>query len=83
VTVTERLNIPRGAQLGIHWTHLVGRLEPGPTGAWCAEEMKAIRNELLMLAAKDYRGTVGVVTPFRQQMIRLSTGRHEKVYKFA
>jgi very-short-patch-repair endonuclease len=71
VTVTERLNIPRGAQPGIHWTHLVGRLEPGPTGAWCAEEVKAIRNELLMLAAKDYRGTVGVVTPFRQQMIRL------------
>jgi hypothetical protein len=71
VTVTERLNIPRGAQPGIHWTHLVGQLEPGPTGAWCAEEVKAIRNELFMLAAKDYRGTVGVVTPFRQQMIRL------------
>ena len=71
VTVTERLNIPHGARPGIHWTHLAGQLEPGPTGAWCAEEVKAIRNELLMLAAKDYRGTVGVVTPFRQQMIRL------------
>lgn len=71
VTVTERLNIPRGARPGIHWTHLAGRLQPGPTGAWCAEEMEAIRNELLMLAEKDYRGTVGVVTPFRQQMIRL------------
>jgi very-short-patch-repair endonuclease len=71
VTVTERLNIPRGAQPGIYWTSVAGRLEPGPTGAWCAEEVKAIQNELVVLAAKDYRGTVGVVTPFRQQMIRL------------
>jgi very-short-patch-repair endonuclease len=71
VTVTERLNIPRGAQPGIHWTPVAGRLEPGPTGAWCMEEVKAVRHELLALAAGDYRGTVGVVTPFRQQMIRL------------
>jgi very-short-patch-repair endonuclease len=71
VTVTERLNIPHGVQPGIHWTPVAGRLEPGPTGAWCAEEVEAIRHELLTLAAEDYRGTVGVVTPFRQQMIRL------------
>jgi very-short-patch-repair endonuclease len=71
VTVTERLNIPRGMQPGIHWTHVTGTLEPGPTGAWCANEVEAIRIELLALAAKDYRGTVGIVTPFRQQMIRL------------
>src|SRR5262249_5808440 len=71
VTVTERLNIPRGIQPGIHWTHVVGRVEPGTTGAWCAEEVEAIRHELMILAAEGYRGTVGVVTPFRQQMIRL------------
>jgi hypothetical protein len=51
VTVTERLNIPRGAQPGIYWTPVMGRLEPGPTGAWCAEEVDAIRHELLTLAA--------------------------------
>jgi very-short-patch-repair endonuclease len=71
VTVTERLNIPRGVQSGIHWTHVAGRLEPGPTGAWCADEIEAVRRELQALAAGDYHGTVGVVTPFRQQMIRL------------
>lgn len=71
VTVTERLNIPPGRRPGIHWTHVGGRLEPGPTGVWCAEEIKVIRQELLSLAAQGYRGTVGVVTPFRQQMIRL------------
>jgi very-short-patch-repair endonuclease len=58
-------------QPGIHWTHVVGRLEPGPTGAWCADEIEAIQRELQTLAAEDCRGTVGVVTPFRQQMIRL------------
>ena len=71
VTVTERLKIPRGAHPGIHWTHVTGRLEPGLTGAWCADEIEAVRKELLTLVASDYRGTVGVVTPFKQQMIRL------------
>jgi very-short-patch-repair endonuclease len=71
VTVTERLNIPRGVQPGIHWTHVPGRLEPGPTGAWCADEVEAVRNELSRLAEGGFRGSVGVVTPFRHQMIRL------------
>jgi very-short-patch-repair endonuclease len=71
VTRTERLNIPRGMQPGIHWTHVAGKLEPGQTGVWCSDEIEAIRGELSRLAAAGYRGTVGVVTPFRQQMIRL------------
>lgn len=71
VTVTDRLNIPRGMQPGIHWTHVAGKLEPGQTGVWCSDEIEAIRGELSRLAASGYRGTVGVVTPFRQQMIRL------------
>lgn len=71
VTLTERLNIPPGRKPGIYWTHVTGKLEPGPTGAWCAEEIDVIRQELLSLADVGYWGTVGVVTPFRQQMIRL------------
>lgn len=71
VTVTERLNIPRGMQPGIHWTHVAGKLEPGQTGVWCSDEIETVRGELSRLAAGGYRGTVGVVTPFRQQMIRI------------
>jgi len=71
VTATERLNVPRGVRPGIHWTHVAGQLSPGPTGAWCADEIEAIQRELLRLAGAGYTGTVGVVTPFRQQMIRL------------
>jgi len=71
VTLTERLNIPRGMQPGIHWTHVAGKLEPGQTGVWSSHEIESIRAELSRLAAGGYRGTVGVVTPFRQQMIRL------------
>ena len=70
VTTTERLNIPNGVRPGIHWTHVIGKLEPGTTGVWCADEIEAIQRELRALAAGDYRGTIGVVTPFRQQMIR-------------
>jgi very-short-patch-repair endonuclease len=71
VTATERLNIPQGTGPGIHWTDIAGRMEPGPTGAWCPDEIEAIRRELTLLAAGGYRGTVGVVTLFKQQMIRL------------
>lgn len=71
VTVTERLRIPRGTRAGIYWTHVVGQLSPGQTGSWCLEEIEAIKSELLRLAEAGYTGTVGVVTPFRQQMIRL------------
>jgi very-short-patch-repair endonuclease len=71
VTLTERLNIPAGMKPGIHWTHIAGKLEAGITGAWCADEITAIQRELAALAASGYRGTIGVVTPFRQQMIRI------------
>jgi len=71
VTMSERLNIPRGMQPGIHWTHTLGKLEPGQTGVWCADEIEAVCAELSRLADAGYRGTIGVVTPFRQQMIRL------------
>ena len=69
--MTERLNIPRGVEPGIHWTHVADKLKPGPTGAWCADEVEIVRKELLRLAEDGYCGTVGVVTPFRQQKIRL------------
>ena len=71
VTATERLNIPHSVGPGIHWTHIAGKLEPGPTGVWCADEVEAIRRELTTLAAESYRETVGVVTLFKQQMVRL------------
>lgn len=50
---------------------MAGKLEPGQTGVWCSDEIEAIRSELSRLASGGYRGTVGVVTPFRQQMIRI------------
>ena len=53
-----------------------GKLEPGTTGVWCADEIEAVRDELSRpAAASGYRGTVGVVTPFRQQMIRIKDWR--------
>jgi hypothetical protein len=51
---------------------VAGKLEPGATGVWCADEIEAVRDDLSRpAAASGYRGTVGVVTPLRQQMIRI------------
>ena len=71
VTVTDRLKIPQGMSPGIHWTHVIGKMQPGQTGVWCMEEIEAICRELEALAKSGYRGTIGVVTPFRQQWVRL------------
>jgi hypothetical protein len=47
-------------------------MKPGATGVWCADEIEAVRDDLSRpAAAGGYRGTAGVVTPFRQQMIRI------------
>jgi very-short-patch-repair endonuclease len=71
VTVTERLNIPAGMKPGIHWTQVAGKIEAGTTGSWCADEINRVCQELRSLVKSGYQGTIGVVTPFRQQMTRL------------
>ena len=71
VTATELLKIPRGHRAGIHWTHVAGKIVPGPTGAFCLDEVETVLCELRTLASSNFAGTLGVVTTFRQQMIRL------------
>lgn len=79
VTLTERLNIPAGIKPGIHWTHVAGKIEPGTSGSFCADEITAVLRELDSLASAGYRGTIGVVTPFKQQKIRLKDAFDNKV----
>lgn len=71
VTATDRLRVPRGRRPGVHWADVAGAVEQGQTGAWCQAEIDVVMQELQGLGALDYDGTVGVVTPFRQQMIRI------------
>ncbi len=71
VTATERLRIPRGMRPGIHWTHVAGSMERAPSGAWCGEEVRAVCDEVERIASAGFDGTIGVVTPFKHQMIRI------------
>ncbi len=71
VTASDQLKIPKGKRPGIHWSDVKGVVQPGPTGAWCEEEISAVRQELRALATQGYEGTIGVVTPFKHQMNRL------------
>jgi very-short-patch-repair endonuclease len=68
-----RLNRPRGVSTGIHWTDVAGNIQSGGgSGCICREEVDAIVRLMRSLLLEDnFLGTVGVVTPFRQQANRL------------
>ncbi len=62
------LRAPAGTRTGIHWTHVVGPLEPAGTGCRSEAEAMAIAKHLHdLIEVQDYQGTVGVVTPFKRQ----------------
>ncbi len=72
-TDQERLAVPCGMKPGIHWTEICGTIQSGGgSGCYCSEEVEAV-TELVrtILVDNDFRGTLGVVTPFRQQANRL------------
>lgn len=71
VTATDRLRIPPGVRPGLNWTHVAGEVEPAATGAICREEIAQIIEFLIDLQSQRYSGSIGVVTPFKHQMIRL------------
>lgn len=61
------LRVPPGARAGIHWTDVVGAVEAAPSGVTCRSEINAVRQAFVELVRSGYDGSVGVVTPFRQQ----------------
>jgi very-short-patch-repair endonuclease len=74
LTDASRLRVPRGRKPGIVWTEITGTAESGgPSGAICREEIEAVGLELQRLLSSDgYEGTIGVVTPFREQAKRIN-----------
>lgn len=78
------LNIPDVVSTGIHWTHIDGEVKSaGGSGCYCAEEVEAVI-DLLEAILKDnsFRGTLGVVTPFRQQANRIHDGIYTRGIHF-
>lgn len=72
-TDERKLTTPRGMSTGIHWTEVIGTVQSGGgSGCTCRDEVDAVLDIMRsLLLENNYLGTVGVVTPFRQQANRL------------
>jgi very-short-patch-repair endonuclease len=72
-TDESRLIWPRSMTKGIHWTEIGGEIQSGGgSGCTSREEIDAVlQNMRTLLLENNFLGTVGVVTPFRQQANRL------------
>jgi very-short-patch-repair endonuclease len=58
---------------GIHWTDLAGVVKSGGgSGCYCPDEVAAVAGLVrTILIDNNFRGSLGIVTPFRQQANRL------------
>lgn len=67
------LCVPAGVKPGIHWTEIHGTVtSAGQSGCYCQAEIDEIVRLLrVLLLENSFKGSIGVVTPFRQQAIRL------------
>ena len=72
-TDPKKLILPSGAKPGLHWTNVSGKIQSGGgSGCYCPEEVEAVSDIVKdMLVNNQYKGTLGVVTPFRQQANRI------------
>jgi very-short-patch-repair endonuclease len=62
------LRPPKGFTSGMHWTNVVGPIEPAKKGSRSTAEAKAVAKHVAeLLMDNGYQGTVGVVTPFQEQ----------------
>jgi very-short-patch-repair endonuclease len=79
-TDEAQLKPPPGQRPGIHWTDVTGTIEAARSGCHAPDEADAIIAHLQQLVAdQDYRGTIGIVTPFREQAKRITDRMTEKL----
>jgi very-short-patch-repair endonuclease len=80
-TIAKKLNIPKGVRPGIQWTEIVSEIRTGgPSGCFAIEEAEAVLNLIkIILIENNFEGTLGVVTPFRQQANRISDLIHQEI----
>ena len=72
-TNIARLCVPPGMKPGVHWTEVRGIVtSAGQSGCYCQAEIDEIVRLLrVLLLDNSFKGSIGVVTPFRQQARRL------------
>ena len=72
-TESSHMKTPTGTSTGIHWTNIDGDVKSaGGSGCFCTQEVEAVV-ELVGTILKDnrFQGSLGIVTPFRQQANRI------------
>ena len=68
----EGLKVPKGCRPGLVWSHVSGRIEGGYSRNVNLREVEAIRSHLKeLLIDQGFDGSVGVITPFRNQVASL------------
>lgn len=72
LTREATLRPPAGTPPGLHWTDVTGSVEKASSGCRCPAEVEAVvAHARTLLVEQGYAGTIGVVTPFREQANRL------------
>jgi very-short-patch-repair endonuclease len=73
VTDEAQLRPPPGQKPGIHWTDVREPVQAASSGCHAPGEVEAIVAYLReILVEQHYQGTIGVITPFREQAKRLT-----------
>ncbi len=69
----DGLKVPNGQRPGLAWTHVRGRPDAGSAGENAnPAEAAAIAAHLAELARQRYDGSVGIISPFRRQVLLLT-----------
>lgn len=65
----DSLKRPRSEDVGVRWINVDGRAEKAPSGSGSQnkQEVEAVVAELRRLFEQGYKGSIGVVSPFRAQ----------------
>lgn len=68
----DRLRFPRTGDPAVRWVDIQGKaFRPATGGAVNQEEAEAVVKEIGRLLSQGYRGSIGVVSPFRAQANRI------------
>lgn len=73
-----RAGLNRGVRACV-WEHVPGDAVGASSGCYSPGQIGAIVTELERLAETDFRGTIGVVTPFRVQANRINDAVHQRL----
>ncbi|MBL0732038.1 MAG: DUF559 domain-containing protein [Desulfosarcina sp.] len=80
-TMADRLKIPRNTTPGIHWTEVMSAIKSGgSSGCFAPQEIEKVLDVVReILVQNRFEGTLGVVTPFRQQANRIKDRIYEEI----